>query len=272
MHNALPISAHNQALNPARNQAHSGRAALRENGRIAGAQRACSRLVARNTAGLSEALGPGSAGRQTLRLAQPQGSGTRPVSGWSEPLAGRAIRVVPCPLLAMAVAAEAAQQQRDPVRSVLRIAGQGRQAGGSMTGRRGSEAVQASLALWQGGQGVCARSMTVGIRRGSQAIDRQGEGHVGGRGSGGNVSSTLSGGRRGDQLGGRGYVARGSTEDTGGTISSTREGSEQWAQEQRPGRQRPAWRKPFSHAAWARGATGGSRSPPGTVPAAVSVP
>lgn len=209
-----------KASNSLGNRARNGRIDRRENGRGRGGEEAGKRRERRNTARVFGASGPGRVGRQPLGFSSLKVSSTRPLSGCLELLGRVALGVAP---LAIPRRRRRSWQRRSietQCESLNRIAGQRRQwrvragagaacgaswgwplAVGMEAGRRGEarrqgEAVLAWLAQRQRGrQCFLGVGTAVGMRRGSQAIDRQGEGQVGGRGPGGNSSSTQSAAR-----------------------------------------------------------------------------
>jgi len=208
--NVMLKTVHNAARWEAQKRACSVLVSRRENGRVAGSQQARSRLVACNTAAPAGLAWCAPAARQTFRLVQPEGSGTRPFSGCPEGSACGALGVVPRSPLTMVGAAEAVQQQREALRFIAEHcrAGQGRgaRAGEREAGRQGRGIAGRAGTAAAGKAQLPGRQHQLGDSTRREAHGRKAGGQVGGPGRGGNVSSTRSAGRRGDHERGQGHI------------------------------------------------------------------
>ena len=203
---------HNAARWEAQKRACSVLVSRRENGRVAGSQQARSRLVACNTAPRSAPAWPASPARQTYRLVQPISFATRPFSGCPEGVAGGALGVVLPDPQATAVAAEAAQQQREALRFIAEHcraeAGRQARAGEGMEAGQREEG-EARGRGRESGRGIAGKADTAAAgkaeragRRHERRDETRREAHgrkagrqVGRRGPGRNSHSTRSGAR-----------------------------------------------------------------------------
>ncbi len=230
-----PRTAHNVACEKACNWARSALSGRLTTGLAAGSRGARSRLVACPTAAPAGPTWCGSPARQTFRLVQPEGWGTRPFSGCRElAVRGALTAAAPAPLATVG-AVEAAQQQREALRFIdLHCeAGQGRESGRARAGeaerraastkarRRGEAGRQGRGSVGRAGTAAAGKAQLPGrqhqlgdgTRR--EATGCKARGQVGGRRPGGNVSPTRSAGRRGDHecshkhIGGAGGQGRG---------------------------------------------------------------